>query len=907
MGTIDTSIDKHNYAGRLLGGVYRFDSYVGKGGFGEVWRGTDVRNGSSVAIKLLPAGVSRRPEKMESLTRECKMLKELSHPHICRLLDLINDAETGPAVVMEFIAGEDIYTVTEKTSVEPYIIQLLQALAYLHDKSVMHLDIKPGNCLVANGQLKLIDFGLATILQPKKLAGTPSYMAPETFLNQTRDNRTDLYAVGVLWYYCVARHNPFRSINLAETKAMHLVGRVPALAKYGVGAYHAENVIRKLLARQPDDRFKSAGEVLEQLPIITGKSIADNDDIAAALASACGKFIGRGDVLEKISSWVTVAAQQSVVSEMHVSGEHGVGKTRLLNECKAIVQFAGFRSMFLSSADHVTSQAVSEIADALATPQQALALFLDNYDHWMNNADAAVLQTLLAALRQHPHPPTAIYIMKSSAVAGEVVLQNFTLSEVDQFVIAVANPPEAQRQSLVDALWKHTNGHPAMLTQILTEMIKRGQLTSQSGRWDASLFEDVSIDLPEYSAGSKTHVSESAKEILTLSVQDRQSGHALRALERIDHYFMDYPVWDNDDYRVQLLIEATECAISAGKAKMAIALIQQQMPHTMQSPPLLLRLAILYMVGHDYDLARQTLQSGLGKGSSDLSTEISIRNQLARCDLMQGHYDQAIEQFRVNRRQEMDTVLNNELGHALLLKGDYVEAIGVLDGDIKKYKRLGHMRRLLLSRQWRGNALMGFGKINDAISEYEIIVEDARTQQALRELAVAYDALARAWVAKGDMKQANLIYEKSLSLHYHLGQLPGAAVIINNIGYCHLQLGQLQDARYRFETALSFLDKAPLAWQSNRITALLGLSEIDRQEKQYDAALIRLKAAEDAATQHHLLKQYQLPLLLTRAEIAYGQGEAPAAGQLLKDAKPYACTPVEIKAWEDIAKLLSLC
>lgn len=887
---------------RIVGGVYRLRERISQGGFGEVWRAVDVRKKADqtpVAVKLLPPGVGLRPDTIATLQHECEMLKTLSHPNICRILDLVIDPKLGPALVTEYVDGEDIFKATANTDCESCFIQLMQALSYLHSKGVLHLDIKPGNCLVADGQVKLIDFGLASIVSPTQIVGTPSYTAPEIILHEDADGRADLYSVGVLWYYCLTHENPFRAANPEETyqKHLHFTPSLPS------SSLKHRKIVMKLLAKRPGERFGSADHVLRGLEVASGKTIQLTGEIASAFAGACGEFIGRKDILGKLSGWLNNASQSPIVTWLAVNGERGVGRTRLLNECKFIAQLGSCQTIYLDSADKVTPEVLAPLADALAAHHAPVVVLLDNYDQWMKDADAAPLQNLLDTLRQHPHPPTSIYCMmttgRGKAIPQQVEhvrLPPFSPEEVGEFLDAVASPPPAQRQTLMTQLMQLTGGNPALLTQVVTEIVSRGQMVSQSGKWDASLFEDISIDIPEYSLGHTPQTPLSPDAFLVQCQNDRQEGRSLWALERLSHY---------PTLTESLLVEATECAVSCGKYKDTIALVQAWLPKMDYKTLLFWRLGVLQMLDNDNGAARKTLTLATDAVEDKESPlAISIRNQLARCDLVEGHYDEAVTQFRQNRKHETDEVLNNELGYALLLSGKPQEALAILDGDASKYKRLHNARKWLQARQWRGDALVALGKLNEAIEEYEQVISAAREQQELRIMAGTYDPLAGVWLRKGDVQKATIIYERSLSLHYCLGQLPGASVIINNMGNCHMQLGQLKEAQYEFETALAFLDKAPLAWQRNKVQSMLLLAEIDRQEKRFDLALQKLEEAETLANQHHVIDQYHFPLILTRAEIARDRGELPSARKLTQDAKQFAHNPMEKKAWEDVEKSL---
>lgn len=912
MGTIESQLKQYDYAGQLLGGVYRFESFLGHGGFGEVWKGTDTRNSNPVAIKLLPPGVEKAAKSLAQLEHECRMLIGLSHPNICRMLDFIHDKDLGVALVTEFVDGTDIFKASTPETIGPTIVQLLQALTYLHDKKVYHFDIKPGNVLVENGTVKLIDFGLSSLFPERRKAGTPSYMAPEIFKNENdKDARTELYAVGALWLICLTRDNPFKSISLEDAERLHLNWRPDAalLARPG-GKF-----IAKLLSINPDERFQTASTLLNQLQFVFPNRVALTEKMADAYGGAGGTFIGRRDIVNTVLAWSKLR-EPGQAMWMAVGGERGIGKSRLMAHCKLKAQAEKCRTIEIHSADDITLEALKPLSDSLADQCLPLLIVLDDYDCWINTLAAEPLRHLLDTLQRHPHPPTRVFCLIGCADTREVPfhftqtpLKPFTEAEVAEFVEAVAHAPESKRSELAHRLWQHTEGNPEFLTRIVTALTRQGLLVSEAGGWDESLFEDISIDIPEYSIDSKAAAEESPDDVLVQCRADRRTGHPLRALDRLLHY---------PQMTEPLLLEAVECAISTGKANEVIALIQQHLPRMPNRARLMYQSGILHMVKNDHNAARAVLQDALqvcragAKDSDDkasrdvIALSISIRNQLARCDMLQGKFKEAVAQFRETRRDEAkagvgDAVRNNELGYALLLSGKNKEASKVLEEDIQKYKKLGHVRRLLQTMIWHGNAT----KSDIARHDYEQVAELARDFQELRVLGESYNALAGIMLQERKITEGMEYYRKALSLHYTLHQLPGAAVIMNNQGLCQLGLGNLSDARHRFETAMEYLKDAPQSWRANLVPSLLGMAEIYRQENHISEADAMLDQADDAARRCNAWDQHAYSILMTRAQLRHQTGELTAARDLATAAKPHVVSAPERQEWESFTKSLS--
>ena len=213
-------------AGQTIG-AYRLEREIGRGGMGQVWlaRRTDGRYEGAVAIKLLQGGLLARGEA-ERFAREGRILARLDQPHIARLLDAGVTTDGQPYLVLEYVDGEPIDRYVQRH--EPplaarlaLMIDAAEAVAHAHARLILHRDLKPSNMLVrADGQLKLLDFGIAKLLdeqaggaagevtQRAGQAYTPRYAAPEQLLGQDVTTATDVYALGVLLYQLLGGGHP---------------------------------------------------------------------------------------------------------------------------------------------------------------------------------------------------------------------------------------------------------------------------------------------------------------------------------------------------------------------------------------------------------------------------------------------------------------------------------------------------------------------------------------------------------------------------------------------------------------------------------------------------------------------------------------------------------------------------
>jgi len=263
---------------------YQIKGKVGRGGIGAIYMAYDNVLKRDVAIKrLLPLEETNLNESAENtLTREAEALSRLQHPNVITLFAFEEDEE-GPFVVMEYIEGDTIKDTIDNgaLSFEDFQIvasQCLDPLITAQDLGLLHRDIKPANIMLqwlASGkfQVKILDFGLAkfsqtpslqTLDQTGSFLGSIEYLAPEQLELKPLDQRTDLYSLGCVFYYCLAQRAPFEGANPAVTTTNHLNHVVSHISEVREDIPRpVADWLMLLISRQPDDRPKDAREALQ--------------------------------------------------------------------------------------------------------------------------------------------------------------------------------------------------------------------------------------------------------------------------------------------------------------------------------------------------------------------------------------------------------------------------------------------------------------------------------------------------------------------------------------------------------------------------------------------------------------------------------------------------------------------
>jgi len=271
-------------------GPYVIESPLGAGGMGEVYRARDIRLEREVAIKVLPANVNSDTNLRQRLEREAKAVSRLSHPHICTIHD-IGQQDGVDFLVMELLEGETLEQRLLKGPLSPeqtirYAAQLADALAAAHKLGFTHRDLKPANIMLTKAGAKLMDFGLAKhsgpaplqaaltekTAEPSKLTsagmivGTFQYMAPEQLEGKEADGRTDIFALGSVIYEMSTGKAAFTGKSRASLIASIMSTEpAPMTQIQPLTPPALERVVRKCLAKDPDERWQSASDLASEL------------------------------------------------------------------------------------------------------------------------------------------------------------------------------------------------------------------------------------------------------------------------------------------------------------------------------------------------------------------------------------------------------------------------------------------------------------------------------------------------------------------------------------------------------------------------------------------------------------------------------------------------------------------
>ena len=257
---------------------YKIIEELGSGGMGTVYKAQDTKLDRFVALKFLPPHLSQAEEEKKRFIHEAKAASALDHPNICSIYEIDETADGQMFIVMACYEGESLKVKIDRgpLPVEETLdiaIQIARGLEKAHAKGIVHRDIKPANVLITeDGQVKIIDFGLAklkghTILtKTGTTLGTVAYMSPEQTKGAKVDQRADIWALGVMLYEMLAGENPFKG-DYEQAVMYSIVSEDPEFITKIRSEVPAkmEQILEKALAKNPDKRFQTTEEMLEEL------------------------------------------------------------------------------------------------------------------------------------------------------------------------------------------------------------------------------------------------------------------------------------------------------------------------------------------------------------------------------------------------------------------------------------------------------------------------------------------------------------------------------------------------------------------------------------------------------------------------------------------------------------------
>lgn len=273
--------------GAVLVDRYRIQSKLGSGGMSTVYLAVDLTLDRPVAVKLLHREISSTDHQLERFRKEAKAAARLSNPNLVPVIDA-GEQNGRPFIVFEYVEGQTLKEMIVATGPLPvdqavaYTIEIARGLQTAHESRLVHRDVKPQNILVdREGRARVTDFGIARSLEEDGLTdtgevvGTTDYVSPEQASGEPADERSDIYALGIVLYELLTGEVPFRAESQVAVAMKHVSEEIPDVARERPGVpTTVAAVVDRATAKQRDDRYPSIGEMIADLEISLDETAA---------------------------------------------------------------------------------------------------------------------------------------------------------------------------------------------------------------------------------------------------------------------------------------------------------------------------------------------------------------------------------------------------------------------------------------------------------------------------------------------------------------------------------------------------------------------------------------------------------------------------------------------------------
>jgi len=827
--------------GELVAGRYRVDRFIAKGGMGEVYEAFDTALGDSVALKTVRPDVASDELALERFKREIHLARQVTHRNVCRIHDLGAHYSEAPVaalypnneilfVTMELLRGETLAdcltrvgSLSEADSL-PLVRQMASALDAAHRAGVLHRDFKCVNVMLepeADGEVRAVvtDFGLArasrgeggaTLTVVGAVMGSPAYMAPEQVEGSGTTPAVDIYALGVVIFEMVTGRLPFRGESPLSTAVKRLTEPPPRPSELKPGLDERwDTAILRCLARQPEDRFAAAGDVV---------SVLDPSPIAAALGTArvTRKRLGLAVAAGFLVALALVANfyvwQRRVASqEGHLEAPKSARPAVAVLGLKNVAADQGLEWLSTGLPEMLASElsaggAVRLIPGENVTRAQ-LELGLKPGDTWGNDTLERVRKNLGS-----DYVVTGGYTALGSGPTGQLRLDlrlQDTMNAGSSTAVAVSGPREAVFQlvakagaKLRDALhlesggarWTTTNPEAARLYAQGVEKLRRFDAQGASELLQQAVAVDPR-DPRAYSALASAYAS--------LGYVEKAKASARQAVD------LSTPLGESE--RQEIRAQYLEVAGDWPAAARAWEDIWRQQPDNLEYG---LKLAQALTAAGDgaraLEVARvlRRLPSVAADDVRIYFAEATAAGALGQFDVQKQAAAKAAEVAGAQGARLLRARALLLEGWALRNLGDAQRAQGVTAEAEGLFQQAGDESGVAKARVQRASLLYDQGDLGTARRTFEGALVTYRELGDKGNEAQALNNLALVLKQQGDVDAAFRFYEQSRALSQETGNRVGVASAENNIGAIELKRGDLAGALAAFERSLELSRQA---------------------------------------------------------------------------------------------------
>jgi serine/threonine protein kinase/tetratricopeptide (TPR) repeat protein len=848
--------------GDLIGARYEIVSLLGEGGMGAVYKALDREVERTVALKLIRPELASNPAILARFKQELLTAHQVTHRNVIRIYD-IAEADGVKFITMEFVEGDDlrrILTDSGKLPVEKaveIIRQVCLALDAAHSAGIIHRDLKPQNIMqeAKSGRILVMDFGLARTIggdgmtQTGALLGTIEYMSPEQSMGKTLDQRSDIFAVGLIFYELLVGKTPYK----ADTAMASLLRRnqeraVPAAELDSSVPKPLSDIVSKCLERDLEHRYQNVQEILYDLDAFHGArptlaSISLPVVVPPPKPAAPWKWVGIGALAVVVAGggWFVVRPALNRSNSPDAVAEAAKGPELSL----AILPFQN------TSGDASLDQWGANLADMLTTAVgQSARLRIVSPDRLHQvltdlrvTPGTAVDSSMLNNVAKFSHADTLVWgkffkngdkihiegtlkDLKSGTdrpISVDAASQNDITAPVNQLAESIrqhlAISSDVQKE-LKASSFQPTSKSAAALTAYMQGL----QMRRQGKNLEAvKLFQTAVQDDPEFAlAFSRLAETNSALGY------DSQAEQASRKAMELDSQL---PLAE------KYLIEANHARVMKDNSK-AVETYEKLATSLPGNGDVQFALGNAYLDAGQFDKARAQYAKVLKNDPKNLAALI----QTGWLEVLNGKPQAGLDPL--NSALTLAVELENEEQHAQVLQflgiaydgmNKYDEALRNVNQSLEINKKLGDKSAEANNYSEIGDIQANLGKPDLAYAAYNQALTLRREIGAKKDIANSLISIGGLMEDRGDYDKALALYKESLQTQRDVGDPALQAVCLNNIGSIYLVKGQNEDAIAYYKQALDLREK--LNNPVDTADTLHNLGEAYTKTAQYDQAM----------------------------------------------------------------------
>ncbi|MBA3912464.1 MAG: tetratricopeptide repeat protein [Acidobacteriales bacterium] len=813
--------------GDVLGGRYEILQLLGEGGMGAVYKATDRELDRPVALKLIRPQLASNPAILARFKQELLLAHQVTHKNVIRIYDF-GDADGVKFITMEFVEGEDLRAlIQEKKKLAPeeaveIMQQVCRALEAAHTVGVIHRDLKPQNIMRDKaGRILVMDFGLARTVegegmtQTGALVGTMEYMSPEQALGKGLDQRSDIFAVGLILYELLTGLMPFVADSALASLIKRTQERAMRVSECDQSIPRALcDIVSKCLERDPANRYQSTAEVLRDLDSWQGKR--------------AGATLGFQPAVKPWGRTVPWPLVTSIVSIVLLGSLAYVFRGPLFSPASSKSQATSALSLAVipfqnKSGDPAWDWLGSSLADMVSTDVGQSAR--------LRTVSADRVQQVLHDLRISPDSaidPVTLGRVAEFTSADTLVWGQFTRNGDQIRIDATVQDRKHQRNTQVKTEVASDKDLPAAVDRLSAEI-----------RQNLALSPDVVKEL-QAQAYKPTSASVDALRSYNQGRQALRQGNNLEAQKQLEAATKEDPKFADAFSRLgeaysalgydaeaeqasrravdlgqklplaqRYFLEASLARITKDNAK-AISAYENLVKSFPDDEDVQFVLGTLYEDAGDLDKARSHYAKVLQEDSKNPEALLAMgRVEIKSGDPQKGldPLDRARHLAIDSDNQEQQALILQATGIAYKLMNKPAEALRNYEDSMAINQRLGQKRGVAASLVEIAQVQLSLGKPDAATAAYDQALKIRQEIGARKEAGDTLIDLGDLYAERGQPDKALQMFKDSLQIQRDAGDETYQALCLNNIGTAYLQKGENEDALTYLQQALQIRQK----------------------------------------------------------------------------------------------------